>query len=97
MKIVIPIISYISATIFGIYTQSLAYYFHDHFKTIEPFTFLIIFSLLSFLLFCFTFVFYWIVTRKAYRLPHDIIGFLALFFTLPIMGWTFIVCMFWWG
>lgn len=58
MKLLIASISYIFAVVLGIYGQSIAYYFHDIFDKIEPFPYLIVISILSFVLYIFSILYY---------------------------------------
>lgn len=96
MKLFVVIISYIAAFICGMYAQSLAYFLADY-SPFEPFPILIVFTILCFILYIFSIVFYWLACRNLYRIRHEIVMSFLILFALPVMWFSFIVCMFWWG
>ena len=97
LRVATTFIAYIFASIFGIFTQSLAYFTHDYMDDIAPFYFVVIFTVLSVILFIFSIVYYFVACRKQLPFEEDVIGFFMIVGATLISCWSIFVCMMWWG
>lgn len=97
MRLIFVIISYVAAFIFGMNAQSISYFLED-ITPFEAFPILVVCTILCFVCYLFSLSYYWLGFRKNHPGKyHGITITLLILFSLPVMCFSFIVCMFWWG